>query len=148
MSNATVREPVGRLMATISRKFLADIHRNLANLDIDRSYYPLLLIDEGNGKLTQKELSRKLASNKVQVVRIVDYLSSNGYVERMQNDDDHRKTSLAVTAKAKAILPDIKRAMKETASQALKGIPEQKVEELYELLGQIDKNLSSQKSGS
>jgi len=148
MSNATVKEPVGRLMATIGRKFLAVIHHNLAHLDIDRSYYPLILIDAGNGKLTQKELTRKLASNKVQVVRIVDYLSANGYVERMQNEDDHRKTSLVVTAKAKAILPDIRNAMKETGSLALQGIPEQKVEELYELLGQIDKNLSSPKSGS
>ena len=138
-----VREPIGRIMAGISRMFLANLHLNLSHLDIERSFYPLLLIELGNGNLTQKDLARKLSINKVQVVRIIDYLSSNGYVERCQNTDDRRKTSLQITEKARKFLPDIKEALKETTDIALKNVPEEKVDELYELLRDIDKNLSA-----
>ena len=138
-----VREPVGRIMANISRMFLARLHRNLEHLDLERSYYPLLLIEAGNGRLNQKDLARKLSCSKVQVVRIIDYLSSMGYVDRCQNKDDRRKTSLEITGKARKYLPDIKVAIGDTMEQALQNIPEEKVEELYAMLRQIDRNLST-----
>jgi MarR family transcriptional regulator, transcriptional regulator for hemolysin len=138
-----IREPIGRIMASISRKFLDNLHRSLAHLDIERSFYPLLLIEAGNGNLTQKELAQKLSCDKVQVVRIIDYLSSNGYVERGQDINDRRKCNLVITEKAKKILPDIKNAIQETMTLTLKDVPENKVDELYRLLNLIDKNLSS-----
>jgi MarR family transcriptional regulator for hemolysin len=140
------KEPPGRIMGNISRKFLADLHKNLAHLDIDRSYFPLLLIEAGNGNLIQKELAHKLSCNKVQVVRIIDYLASNGYVERGQKSSDRRKSNLELTEKAKKFLPDIKKAMQQTTRLALKDIPEDKVDELYGLLKKIEKNLSINKT--
>lgn len=137
-----VREPVGRIMAGISRMFLAGLHRNMAHLDLERSYYPLLLIEAEDGRLTQKDLAGKLSCSKVQVVRIVDYLSSLDYVRRCQNDDDRRKISLELTDKARQYLPDIKSAMAETMELALKNIPDEKVDELYDMLRQIHRNLS------
>ncbi len=139
------REPIGRIMAKISRIFLADLQRNLSHLDIDRSYYPLVLIQAGNGQLTQKELSGKLLCNKVQAVRIIDYLSSNGYVERVKNANDRRKINLTITGKAEKVLPDIRMAFYKTTSTAVKGIPENQVDELYFLLTKIENNLINNK---
>jgi DNA-binding MarR family transcriptional regulator len=130
-------------MANLSRMFLVRLHHNLAHLDIDRSFYPLMLIEAGNGSLTQNDLAKKLSCSKVQVVRIIDYLSSLGYVERCQNEGDRRKISLEITGKAAKYLPDIKAAVQETMDQALRNIPGEKVDELYGLLGQIDRNLST-----
>ena len=141
-SGETVREPVGRIMANISRMFLADLQRNLDHLDIHRSFYPLLLIEAGAGELTQNELAGKLSCSKVQVVRIIDYLSSHGYVTRRERKDDRRKYSLVVTGKAKEVIPDIREAIRETTLLATGGIPHQKADELYDLLRIIEKNLS------
>ena len=138
-----IKEPIGRIMGNIGRLFMADLHRNLSHLDIERSYYPLLLIEAGNGNLTQQELAGKLSCDKVQVVRIIDYLASNGYVERGQNPSDHRKSSLQITTKAKKILPDIKRAIHETTELALINVPEDKIDEIYALIKTIEKNLST-----
>lgn len=138
-----IREPIGRIMAHIGRLFMADLHRNLSHLDIERSYYPLLLIEAGNGNLTQQELASKLSCDKVQVVRIIDYLSSNGYVERGLNPADRRKSSLQITTKAMRILPDIKNAMKETTELALINVPENKIDEIYSLIKMIEKNLTT-----
>ncbi len=138
-----IREPIGRIMAGISRMFLSNLQKNLAELDIERSFYPLLLIEAAEGMLTQNELAEKLSSNKVQIVRIVDYLSLNGYVERVRNLDDRRKMSLQITEKARKCIPEIRKAIHASTEVALQDIPEDKVDELYALLKQIDKNLSS-----
>lgn len=140
-------EPFGRIMGKISRMLLTDIQHKLAHLDIERSYYPLLLIEAANGNLTQKELTLKLSCNKVQTVRIIDYLTSFGYVVRVRNKNDHRKYNLEITGKAKTILPDIKKAINEAASTALTGVTENKVDELYVLLRKIENNLINNKRG-
>jgi len=55
-----MKEPVERIMGKISKISQDIVQGNLSYLDIDRSFYPLLLIDEGNG-ITQQELARELS---------------------------------------------------------------------------------------
>jgi len=138
-----VREPVGRKMNKIAKMFQAQLQKELRHLDIDRSFYPLLLIESGNG-ITQQELAMQLHCNKVQVVRIIDYLSSNGYVERVQNTEDKRKHVLTITEKAALLMPDIHQVIKTTSDSAFEGLSENKINELYEMLDIIENNLVSE----
>jgi Transcriptional regulators len=135
-----MKEPVGRLMDKIGKMFQGLLQTDLAQLDIDRSFYPLLLIEEGNG-LTQQELARKLLCDKVQVVRIIDYLSSNGYVERVQNKTDKRKYELVITEKARQVIPDIKEAIVRTSTATFEGLTSQQINDLYLMLQKIEQNL-------
>lgn len=137
-----MKEPVGRLMDKIGRMFQIMLQADLKHLDIDRSFYPLLLIEEGNG-LTQQELARKLLCDKVQVVRIIDYLSANGYVERVQNKTDRRKYELVVTEKAKQVIPDIKEAIVRTSTTTFDGLTVNQIDDLYTVLNKIENNLLS-----
>jgi MarR family transcriptional regulator, transcriptional regulator for hemolysin len=137
-----MQEPVGRKMDKIGRMFQVKLQEKLRHLDIDRSFYPLLLIEAGNG-ITQQELAGKLRCDKVQVVRIIDYLSSNGYVERVQSRNDKRKYELAITEKAAQLIPDIKNVLDETTVLSFKGLSENQVEEFYNTLNKIENNLLS-----
>lgn len=139
-SNVIIKEPVERIMGKISKMSQDILQKNLSHLDIERSFYPILLIDAGNG-ITQQELARELSCDKVQVVRIIDYLSTNGYVERVQNLTDKRKYELAVTEKAKKIIPDIHKAFTEISLVSMKGISENQRDELYTMLTIIESNL-------
>jgi len=80
VSNKILKEPVERIMGKISKMSQTILQDQLCEMDIDRSFYPLMLIEAGNG-ITQQELATQLSCDKVQVVRIIDYLSENGYVE-------------------------------------------------------------------
>lgn len=135
-----MKEPIGRKMDKIGRLFQGKLQENLGHLDIERSFYPLILIEAGNG-ITQQELAGKLFCDKVQVVRIIDYLSGNGYVERVQNPCDKRKYELAITEKAKLVLPDIKKAITDATSVALNCLSENQITELYSMLSTIEMNL-------
>jgi Transcriptional regulators len=140
-----MKEPIGRRMDKIGRMFQAKLQAELRHLDIDRSFYPLLLIEAGNG-ITQQELARQLLCDKVQVVRIIDYLSSNGYVERIQSQNDKRKYELTITEKARQVLPDIKKVLNETAAIAFNHFSEKQIDELYNMLSRIESNILSHKN--
>ena len=135
-----MKEPIGRRMDKIGKIYQGKLQKYLAHLDIDRSFYPLLLIEAGNG-ITQQELAEKLLCDKVQVVRIIVYLSSYGYVERIQNQTDKRKYELTITEKAKQLIPDIKSAINKTSGIAFEGISENRIEELYKILNILEVNL-------
>ena len=139
-SNVIMNEPVERIMGKISKMSQDNLRSILSHLDIDRSFYPLLLIESGKG-ITQQELSRELSCDKVQVVRIIDYLSSNGYVERIPNKTDKRKYELVITEKAVRVIPEIKKALHEVSLVSLKGLSEHQKSELYNMLVKIESNL-------
>jgi MarR family transcriptional regulator for hemolysin len=135
------KPPIGRYLSGISKSLLHALQNRLIHLDIDRNFYALMLIEEGQGKITQQELSDLLESDKVSVVRIIDYLSNKGYVERVKEPTDRRKHGLALTEKAKIELPEIKQAMEDVIQAAFSGLTAKNITELYNTLSVIKKNL-------
>jgi len=140
--NIYSKQPLGKFLSGIGKSFLHVLNVKLNHLDIKRCYYALILIEEGKGKMTQQELADLLESDKVSVVRVIDYLSDAGYVKRVRVDTDRRKYGLTLTAKAEKEMPLIKKSMAEVIQKALKGLSEKKIEELYNTLNIIKKNLN------
>ena len=136
-------QPLGRILSRTGRSFLHLLNEKLNYLDIERNYYALLLIELGEGSLTQKELARQLETDKVSVVRVVDYLAGKGYITRVKSPIDRRKYSITLTDKAKEKLPGIKKSMQEVTKTAFEGLTELQQEEFISLLGVIKINLSS-----
>ena len=135
-------QPIGRILSHTGKSFLHLLNEKLSSLDIERSYYALIMIDLGLGELTQQELANQLETDKVSIVRIVDYLAGKGYVKRVRSSVDRRKYSLTLTDKSKGILPGIKRAMQEVTSIAYNGLTELQQKEFLSVLGIIKSNLS------
>lgn len=142
VQNTILKEPVGRIMAKIGKLYQAILRAELTHLDINRSFYPLLLIESRNG-MTQQELARELSCDKVQVVRIIDYLSKHGYVQRIQNQTDKRKYELTITEKARLLIPEIRKVIDNTSATAFKGLSEKQIDELYDVLNILEINLLS-----
>jgi MarR family transcriptional regulator for hemolysin len=138
-----VEQPVGRILSHLGRSFLSNLNRKLNHLDIERNYYALLLIEQAEGNITQQELAGLLDTDKVSIVRIIDYLSENGYVKRLQNVNDRRKYSLKLTAKAKKETSKIQKAINEITSTAFKGISVSQKQLFYKTLESIKKNLNA-----
>ena len=145
MELETVRsqiQPVGRILSRTGRLFLQLLNEKLDYLDIERSYYALILINRGQANLTQQELACQLEIDKVSVVRIVDYLTGKGYVQRIRSSVDRRKYCLTLTEKANEKLPDIIKAIQEANDIAFKGLSESQTSEFISTIGIIKENLS------
>jgi DNA-binding MarR family transcriptional regulator len=135
-------QPFGRLLSITGKNYLRVLNHRLSDLDIDRNYYALLLIESGEGKITQQELASMLEIDKVTMLRNIDYLSEKGYVTRVINENDRRKYSLLLTGKAKKALPEIKKAFREINDIVLKGLSEKQITELLSVLDTIKNNLN------
>ena len=135
-------EPLGRIFSHLGRMYLAGLNHKLSYIDLKRSYYALIQIEKSGGELTQNELAICLNTDKVQIVRIIDYLSERAYVERIKNPVDRRKYSLMLTDKAKNELPLIKKAIREMTDEALHGLSDEDVANLYSILNKISSNLN------
>lgn len=142
-STENEEEPLGRVLSHLGRLYLAELNRKLCHTDLKRSYYALIQIEKSGGELTQNELAARLKTDKVLVVRIIDYLSENGYVERIKNPSDRRKYSLMLTEKAKQQLPNIKSAIKEVTEMAIQGLTQDETALFYHILDKIQFNLSN-----
>ncbi len=135
-------QPLGRILSHTGKSFLQLLNQKLSYLDIERNYYSLILIELGEGTLTQTGLASQLGTDKVSVLRIVDYLTAKGYIKRVKSPEDRRRYCLTLTAKAIQKLPGIKNALQEVTSAAVNGLTEQQQEDFYSMLGIIRNNLS------
>lgn len=137
-----VEQPLGRIMSLLGKGYLQLLRAKLQHLDIDRNFHALVLIESGEGTITQQDLALFLDTDKVSIVRIVDYLSEKGYVERIRNSGDRRKHSLVLTTKAKQALPDIRRAIGDVNKMVLKGLGSSRISEFREDLELIKVNIT------
>jgi MarR family transcriptional regulator, transcriptional regulator for hemolysin len=134
--------PLGRVLSLIAKSYLRTLNVKLSDLDIDRNYYALMLIEQGGGKITQQELASQLEIDKVTMLRSIDHLSEKGYVTRVNNTQDRRKYSLVLTEKAQKVLPQIKQAFFDINNSCLKGLSKQQITELLSMLDTVKNNLN------
>jgi MarR family transcriptional regulator for hemolysin len=137
-----IEYPLGRMLSQIGKGYLHLLRAKLQHLDIDRNYHALMLIENDDGNITQQELAVLLDTDKVSIVRVVDYLSEKGYIKRTRKTVDRRKHSLNLTIKAKQALPEIKLAIDEINQIVLYGFGDSKISELTESLKIIKNNIT------
>jgi len=135
-------QPLGRMLAMLGKGYLNLLRSKLQHLDIDRNYYALVLISSEDGKITQQELALLLDTDKVSIVRIIDYLSVKGYVQRIRKADDRRKHNLFLTPKGRLAIPEIKKSFSELNALFLLGLENKQVTELAETINKIKNNIT------
>ncbi len=140
--HSQVEQPLGRMFSFLGKAYLQLLRTKLQHLDIDRNYFALILIESMEGEITQQELSFMLDTDKVSIVRVVDYLSEKGYVQRKRNTDDRRKHSLVLTDKAKMAIPEIKKSFAEINKIALNGLENSQTSALAETIKKIKSNIT------
>lgn len=101
-------------MARISEVYLSTLSAIMAPQGLERYFFPLIYLSEHSGELSQKELGEVIRRDKVHTMRIVDYLSKKGFLERTQDSTDRRCQILVVTDKGKALIPKIKEGIAKT----------------------------------
>jgi len=135
-------QPLGRMLSILGKGYLNLLRLKLQHLDIDRNYYALVLIARHDGIITQQELALLLDSDKVSIVRIVDYLSENGYVQRRRKPDDRRKHSLNLTEKGKMAIPGIEKSFTELNDIVLDGFEISQITELTQTINKLKHNIN------
>lgn len=133
--------PLWLHLSKASKKYMDTLSARLSHIGIERHFYLLVAIGEGDGKFNQQDLADILGIDKVSMVVILDYLSEKGFVARKANPEDGRKHRIILTAKAKTVLPEIRRTIAQLNRQALAALPEPLANRFPDALLLIQKEL-------
>lgn len=118
--------PLGKICGVITKQYLSVLGSKLHHLPIKRYYYAFWVIAMNDGAITQKELSTVLGADKVIIVRIVDYLSKNHFIERRDNPEDRRSHLLAMTPTGEQYVKDVEKALQKTDDELLHALPDER----------------------
>lgn len=106
--------PLGRFFSFLTKQYIGKLALCMEHTPVERYYFPLYLIGKNNGLISQQELADQLLMDKVSMVRILDALQKDGFIERKTNPDDRRERRLHITPKAKPWIKEIEKGIKET----------------------------------
>ncbi len=110
------------------------LRRRFSHLDIEPRLLPLLRRLHGTQCLRQEDLSAESGLDKSTIARAVRRLTDLGYVTREHCPGDRRAYHLALTEKAKALVPELDEAMEQWAAGLTAGFSD---EELLRLDGYL-----------
>jgi MarR family transcriptional regulator for hemolysin len=106
--------PLGRAFSFLTKQYIGKLAARMSNTPVERYYYPLYVIGKNTGKISQQELADQILMDKVSLVRILDALTDDGFVERKTNPKDRRQHMLNITPKAEPWIDEIEKGIKET----------------------------------
>jgi MarR family transcriptional regulator for hemolysin len=133
--------PLGKKFSLLTKYYIGIVSRKLSFLEIERYYYPLVVISESENAMCQKDLAECIAADNVTMVRIIDYLSSKGFINRVQNRNDRRAYHLVLTEKGKRAVPQIKEAFEQVNDICFRGFTKNEREDFQRLLALMHDNL-------
>jgi MarR family transcriptional regulator for hemolysin len=102
-----------------------------------------LLYLENNEGVSQKRLSELTELDPMTLVRILDRMEADGWVQRRFDPADRRAHTLWLTPKSKPVLDHIAHFIAETRAETLHGLSNEERAKLLELLERVHGNLSS-----
>ena len=133
--------PLGKNFSLLTKYYIGIVSQKLSDLEIDRYFYPIVVINETENAMCQKELAQCIGADNIAMVRIVDYLSDKGFIKRIQNKNDRRAYHLILTEKAQKTLPKIKSAFEEANEICFNGFKKSEKEEFQRMLIKMNDNL-------
>lgn len=135
------QQPFVRKLHLITKDYFGVLTHLLDHIDIDRYFYPLMLICKTSGRLTQKALSESLGIDKVTMSRIADYLVQQGYVSRESNPTDRRTTVLTATSKAMEEIRVIENAFSEIDAKLFENVTDKERDGFLKVVDRMNANM-------
>lgn len=116
--------PLGRVFGFLTKQYIGYLAKRMEHTPISRYYFPLYLIGKHSGTISQQELADQLLTDKVSMVRILDILTEDGYVERRVNPKNRRQHLLFITPAGEPWVRKIELALQETDAFFMSFLPE------------------------
>ncbi len=116
--------------------YLTHIFRHL---DLTEKHYHTLcvLVSIGQGTAFPSELSELIGTSRANITKVLSSLEANGYISRMSNNKDGRRSSVMITAKGRQVVEDITPKMVTPVSSAFAGLSSREIIQLDCLLRKV-----------
>ena len=116
--------------------------KKLEEMELDRYYSILLMVDAAQCKCTQQYLANHSHIDKTQLVRILDDLIAKEFLTKEQNCQDRREFIIRLTPKSKELLPKIKEATAVLNNYCLEGLSEEEKKVFFKAMQNMFEQLT------
>ena len=130
----------GFLLRDVTRLYVQRFEQYAAALGLTLAQCKALMRLADCEGVSQVRLAELTDLDPMTLVRILDRMESEGWLERRKDPRDRRVRCLYLTSEAKPLLDDIKHLIDVTWDEAFAGIPKQKSEMVMELLDTVRGN--------
>ncbi|HEV2443610.1 MAG TPA: MarR family transcriptional regulator [Steroidobacteraceae bacterium] len=134
---------LGFLLKDTSRRYTRRFEERAQALSLTLPQCRALLHLENNEGVSQKRLSELTEIDPMTLVRILDRMEADGWVQRRFDPADRRAHTLWLTPKGKPVLEHIAHLIAETRAETLHGLSNEERGKLIELLERVHANLAS-----
>ncbi len=135
-------ETFGFLLSDTSRLLRRRFDERARSLGATRAQWKALLGISRHEGIHQGGLADMLEVEPITLCRLIDRMEESGLVERRRDPNDRRAWQLFLTEKALPVLDDLHAHGTALTTQALRGIPEERIAELSDILHRIRENLA------
>ena len=126
-----------------SRLLMRRFEQRLRPLGFGMAYLPVLVALEKNEGLLQRELAQHAHVEQPTIAALLARMERDGLISREPHPDDLRAQQIAITARARARLPDAKSRLTEVAEVVTLGFSKQERETFLSLLRRAVANLEA-----
>ena len=136
-----------RFVFYLSKNIQRQIDQRLQDLNLSSATYPYLLELADNEDINLCNLSQTIKVTKAMATRTVNRLVAMGYVCKNVDPNDSRAYQLKLTEKARGVIPELCRRLREFDCYLVQDMDERQYAELRELLHHILKKTADFTSG-
>ena len=130
------------LLITTAARLLSRIaDTRLRELGISVSQLPVIVALKNGQRLAQKELARQTGVEQPSMAQLLARMERDGLIERTPDPKDGRSSLVSLTERARAGLPDLRRALDAGSEAVLEGFSADEVETLLRLMRRLNENL-------
>lgn len=128
-----------QLLRTVPRDWRAVIDRRLAPLGLSQAkWMPLLYLMRAEGPPTQTEIAQYLEIESPTLVRLLDRLAADGWIQRKDCPGDRRARHIHLTPRAKAVCAEIQTIVMDVRQQLLNDVSTAELRRCIALLRRIN----------
>ena len=118
-----------------AQKQLSDV---VSGITIDQMLILTMIEEQPN--MAQNEMAELLFKDYASITRMIDLLVKNEYLSRSVNENDRRKHVLTISTKGESTLKHLKPIIFKNRNDALRGVSETEVKQLFITLNKIINN--------
>ena len=142
MTGFDPNESIGFHCSLTYRAFAQALSISLSETGISSAQFIAIAHLKALGPLPQSELAGYLSTSSVSVVKLIDRMEKDGWVQRKPSLEDRRIKLVVLTEKATSVWESLSVHAQELVKQAYKGISRKEIDSIKRTLGKIRKNLS------
>ena len=142
-SQARIHAEIGRVITRLGRIWRRESDQALADHGLSyATAIPLLLLSRQGTSVRQGVLADELGIEGPSLVRLIDLLEAEGFVERREDPTDRRAKTLHLTATGEAKVEEINHVLRRVRAGLLKDIGSEELAVTFTTLQRIEQRAS------